>query len=74
MRPFGVGGMRPFWQLESLGEVEQDMAMDVDANGKPVRPVRQHSGAGYGYLGGTQGVPKGSTPTGSRSVPSASTH
>jgi hypothetical protein len=24
-------------QLESLGEVEQDMAMDVDANGKPVR-------------------------------------
>ena len=39
MRPFGVGGMRPFWQLESLGEVEQDMAMDVDANGKPVRPA-----------------------------------
>ena len=74
MRPFGGDAVLPFSQLESLGEVEQDMAMDVDANGKPVRPFRQHSGAGYGYLGGTQGVPKGSTPTGSRSVLSASTH
>ena len=24
-------------QLEAIGEMEQDMAMDVDSNGKPVR-------------------------------------
>ena len=57
MRHFGGDAVLPFSQLESLGEVEQDMAMDVDANGKPVCPVRQHSAVGCGYLGGTQGAP-----------------
>ena len=26
-------------QLEAIGEMEQDMAMDVDSNGKPVRAL-----------------------------------